>query len=226
MTDAPYFFISPTEHATRSPLAQLARHPHGATSAQAEAFGADVIWLTPAGYAGIQRKTWADFTNSISNGLLAEELLKMRALTPAVLLLEGRPTWTTEGQLADTGYDLSQLTNYLLSLQLTEGVAVSWVDGAHLTNQAVRSIAGWTRKAHHGSLVRRPKAQDAWGNGATLRDIRLHVLQGFPRVGPETAGRILDGVGMPLGLVVAEEDLLEVPGVGPVTVKGIKEVCG
>jgi ERCC4-type nuclease len=69
-----------------------------------ERLGADVLWRSPHwGLVGVQRKEAADFVSSVHDGRLAKESQQMSRLGLAVLMLEGRFRWTTDGELA-TGY--------------------------------------------------------------------------------------------------------------------------
>lgn len=100
---------------------------------------------------------------------------------------------------------------------------VDWSDDLADTVGMVRDLEEWTRKAKHGSLMRRPGAKGAWGK-ATTREWAIHTLQGFDGIGADIAGRIFDKFGcVPLAWTVSEKDLMQVHGVGKVRAKRMVE---
>src|SRR5512139_620381 len=84
--------IAPTEPAALRALGTVKLTP--------ERFGVDIMWgSTVTGLCGIQRKEISDFFASMTDGRLAKERAQMQGLDLRVLVIEGRPMWTTEGVL-------------------------------------------------------------------------------------------------------------------------------
>ena len=198
----------------------------GSTKLLPERFGADVMWgSAAAGLVGVQRKEFpGDFVASLEDGRLATQRIQMLALDIRVLVLEGRGTWTTEGQLVSNyGPPLSRsaFRRYLCSVQ-AGGVWVQTTDSLDDTIAFVHDLEAWSRKRQHQSAAHRPGPKgDRWGR-VTPRHRQLHLIQGIEGVGPELAGRILDELGMPFGLRVTAEDLKRVHGVGKKTVRAFE----
>ena len=183
-----------------------------------ERYGVDFLWVTkPAGLVGVQRKAFpSDFIASVTDGRLAKEVGQMQRLDVKVLVLEGRPQWTTEGELVAAygqRWTVQSHRSFLWSMRAA-GVWVDWTDDVDDTVAYVRQMEEWSRKAKHQSLMRRPMGgRDGWGV-ASNRLFQEHLLMGLPDVGPELAGRIIDTLGMPFGWRVEEADLLRVHGIG------------
>jgi len=183
-----------------------------------ERFGVDIMWGSAAqGLVGVQRKEFpGDFVASLEDGRLATQRLQMLGLDVRVLVLEGRGTWTIDGQLVSNyGPPLSRsaFRRYLCSVQ-AGGVWVQTTDNLDDTIAFVGDLEAWSRKRqHHSGMTRGPVKRNRWGR-ATSRAFQLHLIQGIDGVGPELAERILDELGMPFGLKVTAEDLMKVRGVG------------
>lgn len=193
--------------------------PHHPVNLTPERFGVDVIWASkPSGLVGVQRKAFpSDFIASVTDGRLAKEVAQMARLDVAVLVLEGRATWTTEGELvASYGQRWTRRSHraFLWSMRAAN-VWVDWTDDPSDTAGFITDLEAWSRKAKHNSLMRRPGARDGWGT-ASNRQWQEHLLMGLPDVGPELAARIIDTLGMPFGWRVTEHDLLHVHGIGKV----------
>lgn len=191
----------------------------GRVSQRPEHFGSDVLWASaPVGTVGVQRKTVQDFLASVTDGRLSKEVSQLQVLDLRVLIIEGRPTWTVDGELVNTygqRWTRSQHRRFLWSMRAS-GVWVDWSDDLADTVGMVRDLEEWTRKAKHGSLMRRPGAKGAWGK-ATTREWGVHFLQGFDGIGADTAGAIWDRFGgLPLAWQVDERELMRVHGVGKV----------
>ena len=218
-------FISPTE----PPLL----HTIGVVSPIPEEYGVDILWQSKLGSIGIQRKQFpSDFLISIQDGRLSKEYQQMKALDIPILLLEGHPRWTTEGELyGDThrGQRTYQWTrhqhrNYLASVQL-RGIQVHTSESITDTIDYINGLRLWSNKGDHSSLDRRPAAQGSqlWGN-ITNGDYVRYLYQSLPGVGPRAAGAIYTKLGMIFQLKVSEEDLQTVPGIGKGRAKKIMEV--
>lgn len=196
----------------------------GKSSSIPERYGADVLWVARGiGLVGIQRKERKDLVRSIYDGRLAREVALMQRLRIAILIVEGRMRWTTDGQLFDQfcKWTRKQHRALLLSAQL-RGIKLVTTEDLTDTIEAIETIRDWVGKERHTALDRRPNAQGAWGK-AGHRDFGIHILQGFPGIGPVEAGAIFDHFGgrVPLGLDCTEKELRAVPGIGPKKAKGI-----
>ncbi len=203
------FLVAPTEPRVIKTL--------GRTSSIPEQYGVDILFFAHGKFAGVQRKELSDLVASVYDGRLSKELGMMKRLSSATVLVEGRPAFTTEGELVHPGARITkvQLYSVVYSIQLEHGVAVGWTIDERDTVEAVYCLRRWLQKAEHRSLLQRPKPQGPWGH-LTSRDWGLYLLQGFPGVGAELAGRIFDYFGrVPLSWDCTPEELMEVEGVGP-----------
>lgn len=194
-----------------------------------ETYGVDFLWMSTLGLVGIQRKEFpSDFLASIHDGRLGSEAFgKMAQLDLCVLLLEGQPRWTSEGNVIhasrrEVRWTRTQHRNYLTSVQL-RGVQVNWSEDKWDTVQFIMDLYRWTQKDHHNSLITRPTPESNWGH-ISNRAFQRHFLMSLPRIGPVLADSIIDTLGFPFALTVTAEDLLEVPGVGPTLAANIVKV--
>lgn len=185
-----------------------------------ERFGVDVFAIPPTTrrYFGIQRKDTRDLIASITDGRLAKEVTQMARLPVAILVIEGRFKWTSDGHLADayaSRFTRTQLRRYLAGIHAA-GIWVDRTDTLTDTIDAVHDYMGYFDKSQHLSLHRRPGPEGSgiWGKPSS-RDWQLHLLQGFEGVGPTTAAAILDEFGgVPLQWSVTKKKLAGVKGVG------------
>ena len=199
----------------------------GKSSSLPERWGADVTFAANGGLVGCQRKEIADLIASVHDGRLAKELAQMQRLGRAILIVEGRLKWTSDGHLLgrDFGSPWTRSThrNLLRSVQ-SQGVWVESTDDVADTVVAILELAEWCRKPKHQSLIRRPGPVSPWGK-ATNADWSKHLLQSFEGVGPELAKNIFEHFGnrLPLDWRVSEAELREVLGVGPKIAKRLVE---
>lgn len=203
--------VAPTEPAQLKALGRVSLTP--------ERFGADVLFASRLGTVGVQRKAMpGDFLASVTDGRLSKEVSQLQTLDLRVLVLEGRPTWTVDGELVNPWgqtWTRSQHRRFLWSMRLS-GVWVEWSDDVRDTCAVIEDLRAWTAKAKHGSLMRRPGVKGAWGK-PTSREWQTHLLESFDGVGADLAGRIIDKFGgAPLAWTVGVDDLMRVHGVGKV----------
>lgn len=192
----------------------------GKTSSTPERYGVDIMLGTVHGIMGIQRKELSDFFASVADGRLAREYPLMQQLTVAVLLIEGRQRWSTEGYLLNLDtftrkqWSRDQFRSYMLSVQ-TRGVWVVETDDLADTIKWVANFERWSTKASHSSLLTRPKPQVPWGKPEN-RDWNIFLAQSFPGIGPVQAERILDHFGgvLPIGWTCTRAELAAAPGIG------------
>lgn len=201
-------------------------HTLGQSSAVPEQYGADVLIITDQGnLVGIQRKTFPDdYLSSRNDGRLATSLTKLLQCDVRLLLLEGRPTWSSSGALIsrgnerrDSNFMRSHLRSQLFTASIEYGITPHWTDDLLDTADFVRDLTRWTSKDRHESLTSRPGPQlRPLQRKFSERDLAVHILQGFDGIGPELAGRLYDHFGsVPLEWAVSPTELAEVPGMGP-----------
>lgn len=197
----------------------------GQSSSVPEKFGVDVFWVIEGvGKCGVQRKEFSDLVASLRDGRLAKEIAQMTALDRAMVVVEGEPQWTLDGQLLDryTRFNRRGFHGALVSIQ-SHGVWVMRSTDVGETVAVIEDFAGWLAKPVHRSLSQRSGPVSTWGK-ATNRDWALHLLQSFEGIGPGVAERILDHFGrVPLRWEVTREELLEVDGIGPVRAERLIE---
>lgn len=216
-------FISPSE----PPMIQAI----GIVSPLPEQYGVDILWNSRLGMIGIQRKQFpSDFLASTQDGRLNREYLQMKQLDIAMLLIEGIPRWTLEGELiGDThrgkrSYSWSRVQHrdYIASVQM-RGIQVHSSDSLTDTVDFVNGLRVWSDKRDHHSLDQRPdksgrlkeaaEQDDVWGSISSSSYIQ-YLYQSLPGVGPAKAGAIYRQLGMIFRLTVSQEELEMVPGMG------------
>lgn len=198
----------------------------GTTSLRPESYGADVLMLSRAGMVGIQRKEIDDLVSSIQvGGRLQEQLAKMNQLDIKIVLIEGRPQWTTDGYLQSRGtWTRKQHLGTIWSLQLM-GFWVWEIASLAASVSILPSFEIWLKRDHGGLRVR-PKVA-AWGTRDN-KDWAVGVLSQLPGVSMKRAEAIYDKVGLPLmwNPNVPIDALLEIDGIGEKTVEGIIKCLG
>lgn len=210
-------FISPTEPEQLIDL--------GTSSMFPEHYGADMLKSTPNGLAAIQRKEFpGDFLSSIFDGRMADLLPKLGRATFPLMILEGRPKWTSSGMLqAHAEYSKAQFYGFLYSLQMRYGIPWIMTDNLAHTKEAAVHFFAWCSKDHGkpSSLDRRPGP----GSGAANTRWAIHFLQGLPGVGPGLARDLLEHFGgIKQVLSASRDDLLKCKGMGRGRVDRILQV--
>lgn len=200
-----------------APTEPLSLRALGQTSSVPERFGVDFLVSHHGRWHGIQRKELSDLLASLSDGRLAKELVQMKRCDVAMLLIEGQPQWTNDGELIGNGYGqrftLTQHRGLIFSV-LARGIGVLHSSGLNDTAGLIRSYETWLKKTpKRSSLDVRPGPVNVWGN-AENRDYQRHLLQGLPGVGPELADRVIERYGLPWAWTITEDDLVEIEGVG------------
>lgn len=193
----------------------------GKSSRRPEEFGADILFAVsnPDRLVGVQRKDIKDLIASVHDGRLEREVKQLTSgrLAVAVLAVEGKACWTTEGMLAERGWQWTrqQHRGLLWSIR-SRGIWVEWTDHPDDTAAMARDLEKWLSKDRHHSLSRRPGpgATSVWGK-ANNHDWACHLLMGLEGVGPELAERIVQQFnGPPLTWTCTEEELMQIPGIG------------
>lgn len=200
-------FKSPTEH--------HAAFKEWRTSSLPETMGADFLFSIPElGFVGIQRKEIKDLVASIRDGRLAKEIGQLEQCSMKVLIIEGKQRWTRDGEsLLASGWSVTQLNGMLFSLFLKNFLVLQTEDAFH-TSECVLQLKTYLMKpGSHSSLDHRPKSKGAWGK-PTSREFGIHILQSFPGIGVDLAGRIYDTYGLPLRWTVDEIELAQIERIG------------
>jgi ERCC4-type nuclease len=203
---------SPTEP---KPLKKL-----GKVSSVPENYGADFLIMGKKIRIGVQRKQFpGDLLASLTDGRLYDQLPRLSELDRAILVIEGHGRWTEDGELiGDSKYHrftIQQLHGLLFTVMFEFNVPSIWVANMDDTARVLTNLEGWANKDKHTSLKSRPGAgKSSWGS-TSEKHLAQHILQGFPGVGGELAGRIVDKFeGVPLTWTVGLDELMEVEGVG------------
>ena len=211
--------VSPTE---RPPFNTL-----GETSSTPESLGVDFLLHSPVfGSVGVQRKEFSDLVASLADGRVTKEVLQMRDLNVGVWMIEGRPQWTTEGELlsAHNTFTRDSFTGVQLSLQ-AQGFWVIRTDSTSDSVLFLRALEKWCAKTEHKGFVNRPGARGVFGP-ASEKDWQIHFAMGLPGLGYERAREMVGHYGgLPFGLKEGV-DLSEVKGIGKVTAKKIERMFG
>lgn len=204
-----------------SPTEPLPIRALGRVHSLPEKRGVDVLFAAGARWVGVQRKEIRDLVASVRDGRLHREVQQMRinltsgGLGVAVLAVEGRFTWTVDGEWVEQGYRWTRRQHRgLLWSVRSKGIWVEQTTDAADTADLCRDLEAWAKKDRHSSLDHRPGPVGTWGR-ATSREWMCHLLQGLEGVGPELATRIVDHFGRaPIGWLVTAADLEEIRGIG------------
>ncbi|HYE99816.1 MAG TPA: ERCC4 domain-containing protein [Planctomycetota bacterium] len=149
----------------------------------------------------VARKTFWDFRASLSDGRLFAQVARLSAAAPRPLLL-------VEG--LDRGGSMPSLRGAILTITGVFGIPVLFSADAADSVQWVVGAARLFAQRKPGTLPRpggRPRGK---------RARQLFALQGLPAVGPARAEALLDRFGtLRAVLNASEQDLREVPGIGP-----------
>jgi ERCC4-type nuclease len=181
----------------------------GSSSTEPEEHGCDVLAIGPLCVVGFQRKEFpGDFTSSLADGRISDFIIKAgnsRLVDQAVIILEGELKALTRDEICN-------IMAVCLSLQLTHGIPIIWSRGVSDTAKLVQTVGEWLNKPEHHGLLSKPKRAGSPQEA---------LLQGLPGIGQELASRIMETVGMPIGLV---KDISQVVGIGKKKLAKIKEL--
>lgn len=202
-----------------SPTEPKAFHTLGTVSSAPERYGADFLILGHNHRVGVQRKQFpGDLLASLTDGRLYDQLPRLADLDRAILVIEGRGRWTEDGELIGNQYQhftIPQFYGLLFTIMFEFGIPSIWVGNMAQTIDVLNVLEAWAKKTKHVALTHRPgPTKTSWGT-ATERHFAQHLLQGFPGIGPELAGRIVEKFeGVPLTWTHSIDELMEVDGLG------------
>jgi ERCC4-type nuclease len=199
----------------------------GKSSPVPEKYGADFLTLSPTlGRVGIQRKEIDDLIASLGDRV-PREISQLKGLDVGVWLIEGRTEWTSDGHLLSrthSSFTKAQFLGTCWSLQ-SHGFWVVRTDSQTETIELLSLFDRWLSKDRHNSLMRRSATPTSVLGKPSLRDHRIHIMQGFQGIGYEKAAAIVDYYdGLPFSL--SDVDLTNVPGVGPGIARRVKDAIG
>ena len=214
-----------------SPTEPKQFHAIGTVSSTPERYGADFLILGHKQRVGVQRKQFPDdLLASLTDGRLYDQLPRLSDLDRALLVIEGHGQWTEDGELIGNKYqrmNISQFYGLLYTIMFEFGVPSIWVGSMRDTIEVLVSLEAWSKKKKHKALTQRPgPSKSTWGS-TSEQHFAQHILQGFPGVGPELAGRIVEKFeGVPLTWTHSVDELMEVEGLGKVKAKTMYDALG
>jgi ERCC4-type nuclease len=208
--------VSPAE---RPPFNTL-----GDVSSVPEMYGSDFLIHSPVfGLVGVQRKELSDLVASLSDDRLSREVFQMKECDVGIWLLEGVPSWSSEGQLMSSRvqFTQSQLEGLTFSL-MSQGF---WILSSASVQDSMRLLSvleKWLQKTSHSTLNRRSSAKGVFG-APDKREQQIHFLMGLPGVGYDRSSAILDTFpDFPVQLKPGV-NLASVPGIGKKIAQRIEE---
>jgi ERCC4-type nuclease len=192
----------------------------GKTSSLPETYGADFLIHSPLGLVGVQRKELSDLVASLHDDRVSREIIQMRELDWAIWILEGVPTWTSDGlaMWTRTKYTKAQHLGVLFSLS-SQGFSILSSTGTQDTIGLLSAFNDWVMKSEHRGINQRSSPRGMWGK-PDAREWQINFLQGLPGMGYTRAAAVVDFYGcLPFKLDGVLED---VPGVGKRTADRIR----
>ncbi len=198
----------------------------GTTSSIPENHGADFLIAAQKRRIGVQRKQFpGDLLASLNDGRLYNQIPYLQELDHAVLVVEGHGRWTEDGELIADKYHrftMQQMHGLLFTVMFEYNIPTMWVKDMDETAKVLVRLEEWANKAKHMSLRSRSGPGKSSFGQTSQRHLAQHILQGFPGVGPELAGRVVDHFeGVPLTWTHSIEELMEVEGVGMKKAEGM-----
>lgn len=160
-----------------------------------------------------ERKTLADFISSIIDGRIFRQGVRLASSSlRSVLILEG-----TSESIIKSGMSREAIQGALITISLFLGIPVLRSINPEESARLILYTARQAKTVAVDSLPRRsirPKGK---------RAVQMHILQGFPGVGPKRAKMLLSAFGSVEAVLNASaDDLKEVGGVGKKTIETIR----
>ncbi len=165
----------------------------------------------------VERKTTKDLVVSIIDGRLFSQASRLkRFVERPVIVIEGT-------DLYHTGYAIAPqaIKGAITSLSITWSIPVILSRDAEGTAQFL-IMAGIQDVEYCAGFVKRPGRKPK-----RMEKLKLHLLQGFPNIGPKIAKRMLDRFGSIERIITADErELALVEGIGRKRALMIKRLVG
>lgn len=170
-----------------------------------------------------ERKTLKDLIVSLKDGRLLRQACRLAAAPMrSVLILEG-----TARDLVGSGMRREAIQGALITITVILGLpllrARDAEESARLMVYTARQLRARGDVSHQEALprplpVRRPRGK---------RKAQLHILQGFPGIGPKRARRLLEQFGSIEAVLTADaQALASVSGIGKTTAETIRWAVG
>lgn len=216
----PEFLLSPSEGDLREKFKDLAEF-----SPIPETRGADVLFTTPFGLFGLQRKQVPhDFLKSARDGRIAREAALLRRLPFSQFVGDGKFRYYGDTTVVVPGipkdakgmynFTRRQIWGIELAIRIVQGIDIMYFDDTDTLVDYVKYLKKYMAKETHRTIFSRPREMNPWGQ-KDRKEEDLWILQGFPGVGVATAEKILDALGgvIPLRWVCSVEDLARISGI-------------
>lgn len=199
----------------------------GKLSDRPERFGCDVLAVAGGRWLGIQRKAIQDLLASLWDGRLTTERAQWDRLLNqlggrVVLVVEGKMTWSTDGELMGVygkGWNRRDYRRLVYSVQ-RQGAQVFRTDDQKDTAELIEDLIAYHNQKRTGSRYKgRPNPKGRWGTPSS-RDWMVWVITSFgENIGSTRAEALLDHFGgrIPARWEFEYEELLEIPGWGKKT---------
>jgi Fanconi anemia group M protein len=190
----------------------VARHLHG-LGAQIEARQLEVGDFVLSDRVCVERKTNADFVDSLVDGRLFDQLKQLKAYPRPFLLLEGDSLYGHRNVSAEA------ILGALAAVTIDLGIPVLQTRDPQDTARFLVAVAKREQQRENRSLaVRHGKPQsDA--------ERQLYILCGLPGISDILARRLLDRFGSVAAVLTAPvRELAEVEGVGPARASEVRRI--
>lgn len=213
--------VAPTE---RPPISNL-----GTVSSLPERMGVDVLWQSPNGLAGCQRKAVLDLIASVRDARLGRELQMMTSLTFKFVLIEGQLNFSSDGSFMSqhVRWNKRQQEGVELSIQ-RQGAMVLHTLSPLDTCKTVEHLYEWTKKTEHvSSLLAHPGAKkNGWGKYDD-RETAIHTISTWPMFSVELASRVFDHYGhVPCRHDLEVDSPVNIDGIGKRRAQAMMKVLG
>ena len=141
----------------------------------------DFLYYTKLGMVGVQRKEYGDLVNSVMGDRVYRECWLMKQLDIGIWVIEGRPQWTSDGQLVSRQkWTVHQHLGVIFSLQ-SRGFWVASTESLTGTANLLTYLSTWLDKDSHSGLDVRPNPQTEFGVTTEKDWVRLRRLPAVKR---------------------------------------------
>ena len=133
----------------------------------------------------IERKTIADFVNSMRNGHLQKQLLQMNQYENPYLLISG--SFGSLFYKGIKGWTIEHHIGAIISCAVRYKAKVLWFENDH---QLIRAVVKLMNKVEDGKTINLEQTE-LLKNNLSIDDVYVKVLTGFPRIGIKRAKKLL-----------------------------------